>query len=185
LRITGGTLRGRSLPGRVGSGVRPTGARVREALFNILGNDLGGLDVLDATGGTGLLAFEAASRGARRVLVLERDRRTAAAIGERARALDLEGRVTVRCCDALVGAAREGTFAIVLADPPYTEPLGPWLAALLPCARQVLVIEHAVRQRPPEGPVGWNLEVRRYGDTALSFYRPSASEGDGRSPEAR
>ncbi|MFH1463300.1 MAG: RsmD family RNA methyltransferase [Pseudomonadota bacterium] len=185
MRITGGTLRGRSLPGRVGAGVRPTGARVREALFNILGNDLEGQEVLDATGGTGLLAFEAASRGACRVLVIERDRRSAAVIAERACALGLTARVGVRCGDALACAAGEGRFDLVFADPPYAEPMAPWLAALLPCAGRALVIEHAVRQSPPAAPVGWVLDTRRYGDTALSFYRPSAAVGEGRSPEER
>ncbi|MCE7957512.1 MAG: 16S rRNA (guanine(966)-N(2))-methyltransferase RsmD, partial [Acidobacteria bacterium ACB2] len=71
LRITGGHLRGRVLEG-VPAGVRPTASRVREALFSMVGQDLRGWSVLDAFGGTGLLALEAVSRGAAPVVVVER-----------------------------------------------------------------------------------------------------------------
>ena len=64
MRITGGSLRGRVVPGKVRPGVRPTSSRVREALFSMVGQDLEGVRVLDAFGGSGLLSFEAYSRGA-------------------------------------------------------------------------------------------------------------------------
>jgi 16S rRNA (guanine966-N2)-methyltransferase len=184
VRITGGSLRGRALPGRVGAGVRPTGARVREALFNILGNDLEGTSVLDATGGSGIIALEAASRGAAPVLVLERDRAVAADLSERVGRLGLSDTVTVVRRDALGPAAVEGTFGIAFADPPYAQDLQPWVSTLLPHAERVLVLEHAARKVAPPAPAGWEADTRRYGDTSLTFYRRSAAPGSGRAPEA-
>jgi len=185
VRITGGSLRGRSLPGRIGPGVRPTGARVREALFNILGNDLGGLRVLDVTGGSGILAFEAASRGAAAVTVLERDRRAAADLAARAQQLGLADGVQVRCCDALAAGAIEGCFDLVLADPPYAHDLGPWVEALLPHTAWMLALEHAARKGAPAAPEPWEVDRRRYGDTGLTLYRRRAADGSGRAPEDR
>ena len=66
IRVTGGALRGRSLPARVPEGVRPTAGRVREAVFSMVGQDLRGWSVLDLFGGSGLIGIEAASRGAAR-----------------------------------------------------------------------------------------------------------------------
>ena len=83
IRITGGELRGRLIQG-VPEGVRPTAGRVREALFSMVGQALQGWSALDAFGGTGLLAFEAASRGAAPVTVVELRRPVARQIVARA-----------------------------------------------------------------------------------------------------
>lgn len=171
MRITGGTHRGRRLGAKVHAGVRPTGSRVREALFNILGNDLTGLSVLDATGGSGILAVEAASRGAGPVTVQDRDRRVVKSLQATVEALGLAGRLQVRCADSLASVAAGADFALVLADPPYAEALEPWVEALLPQAREVLVLEHDARKPAPAPPTGVDLDTRRYGGTALSFYR--------------
>ena len=179
MRITGGKLRGRRLPTRVQAGVRPTGARVREALFNILGNDLEGTSVLDASGGSGILAFEAASRGAQPVLVLDRDRRAVASVRGSAARLGLGGVVTVRRADSTKPGALVGCFDLVLADPPYAQELEPWVRALLPQTGWCLVLEHGADKEPPAAPSGWRLDSRRYGDSRLSFYR-AISEGSGR-----
>ena len=70
--------------------MRPTSARVREALFSVLGQHLEGLSVLDAFGGSGLLSFEAASRGAGPITVVERNRRQVRSIERQAAELGLE-----------------------------------------------------------------------------------------------
>jgi len=177
MRFQGGSLKGRRLPGAVPRGVRPTGARVREALFDVLGQDLSGWTVLDATGGSGVLALEAAGRGADRVVVLDRSPRAVHAIREAARSLGIADRVEVRRVDALEDPPPEGPFDLVVADPPYGEPLAPWLERLRPLARSWFVLEHAARDEPP-GLAEPGVRTRRYGDTALTFY-PGTGEVPG------
>src|SRR5206468_2937082 len=74
VRIVGGTWRSRRIRFPPREGLRPTPDRVRETLFNWLGQDLTGRACLDLFAGSGALGFEAASRGARRVVMVERDR---------------------------------------------------------------------------------------------------------------
>src|SRR5689334_22938370 len=85
LRVIGGKYRSRLLRIPARPGLRPTPDRVRETLFNWLGQDLDGLACLDLYAGTGALGFEAASRGAARIVLVEKDR-TAVAELERSRA---------------------------------------------------------------------------------------------------
>lgn len=179
MRITGGRLRGRRLRAKIGPGVRPTGARVREALFNVLGNELEGTSVLDATGGSGILAFEAASRGAAPVLILDRNRRVVTALVRSLEQLGLGDVVTARVGDSLRVATSDVGFDLVLADPPYAQELQPWVDALLPRALSCLVLEHAAKKQAPAAPRGWSCTSRRYGDSCLSFYRKT-EEGSGR-----
>lgn len=171
MRITGGSHRGRKLTTPVAPGVRPTGSRVREALFNMLGNDLQGDGVLDATGGSGILAFEAASRGASPVVVHDKDRRVVGRLRASAREIGFEQAVQASWADSLHPGKDAPSFTIVLADPPYAHELEPWVEALLPRALEVLVLEHAADKPAPDAPEGVELRTRRYGGTALSFYR--------------
>lgn len=174
LRLTGGELRGRLL-GAVPDGVRPTSARAREALFSMLGQDLRGWSVLDAFGGTGLLAFEAASRGAGPVLIVEREAARARRVRETARQLDLgPERVEVRQADAakILGS---DAWDLVMLDPPYAEDPVPWIALAAPVTRRVLVVEHLAERLVPDRSDGLALDrSRRYGDTSLTLYRPVA-----------
>lgn len=166
IRITGGSHRGRVLPRPVPAGVRPTGARVREALFNVVGNNLHGWSMIDLFGGSGLVSLEAASRGAGPVVAVERDPRTAAVIRANAAALGLG--VEVRLGDAarVVLAPAD----LVFVDPPYREPIGPWLVRAAACTRRLLVAE--VRDLPDEGELpGFAADLpRRYGETSLLLY---------------
>lgn len=172
LRLTGGELRGRLL-GPVHEGVRPTSARAREALFSMLGQDLRGWSALDAFGGTGLLAFEAASRGAGPVLVVEREGARARSIREMAQKLGLgRDRLEVRVADAAVVLA-SGEWDLVMLDPPYAEDPAPWIARAAAATRRVLVMEHLAARPVPERSGGLALDrSRRYGDTSLTLYRP-------------
>lgn len=185
MRIIGGEHRGRSLVPAPHEGVRPTADPVREALFNLLGQDLTGRSFVDLAAGTGAVGLEAYSRGARPVVLVEKDRRALHAIERNLARLDPAGRGLPGV--AVVGEdvvrwlrhgnhAATGAFDLVFLDPPYGYPrLGLWLTLL--ADRQLLssdglvVVEH----RSGEGPAwpnGWEpLWSRRYGDATLSSAR--------------
>jgi 16S rRNA (guanine966-N2)-methyltransferase len=126
VRITGGEWRSRLVKVVDSTGLRPTPDRVRETLFNWLGQDLTGLECLDLFAGSGILGFDAASRGAARVVQVERDQRVFAALRENAAAFGARHVETVRA-DALefvASSARAGQrFDLVFLDPPYRQQL--------------------------------------------------------------
>jgi 16S rRNA (guanine(966)-N(2))-methyltransferase RsmD len=102
-------------------GLRPTPDRVRETVFNWLGQDLSGRSCLDLFAGTGALGFEAASRGAARVTLVERDRAACEAI-ERAAARFGADRLEIVRADALQFVARgPARYDVVFLDPPYDQ----------------------------------------------------------------
>ncbi|MFO0821063.1 MAG: RsmD family RNA methyltransferase [Pirellulales bacterium] len=106
VRIIGGTLRGRTLPFGADPHVRPMKDRVREAVFNLLADDVKGRQVIDLFAGTGVLGFEAISRGASRALLLERHFPTAKAIRRHAEALEIGDRMEVVAADTFVWVRR-------------------------------------------------------------------------------
>jgi len=135
IRIIGGQWRGRRLRLPRVAGLRPTPDRVRETLFNWLGQDLTGRRTLDAFAGSGALSFEALSRGAMRAVAVEHNRELFRALIDGARALGASA-FEAHCADALDFFARETRlFDVVLLDPPFTrtrwESLLPLAAARL------------------------------------------------------
>ena len=125
VRIIGGQWRSRIVQFPGTPGLRPTPDRVRETLFNWLGQRLDGKACLDLFAGSGALGFEALSRGARRVVMVERDRATAAALRVSAQKLAASD-VDIVEGDALryLAHPRE-RFDVVFVDPPYDERLVP------------------------------------------------------------
>ena len=125
VRIIGGQWRSRIVQFPGTPGLRPTPDRVRETLFNWLGQRLDGKACLDLFAGSGALGFEALSRGARRVVMVERDRAAAAALRASARKLAASD-VDIVEGDALryLANPRE-RFDVVFVDPPYDEHLVP------------------------------------------------------------
>ena len=122
VRIIAGRWRGRLLRVAGTGQIRPTPNRVRETLFNWLGPKVEGMRCLDLFAGTGALGFEAASRGASAVIMVEHDRRAAAALERAARTLGADN-VEVVCADALGWTPRtDERFDIVFLDPPFTGP---------------------------------------------------------------
>jgi 16S rRNA (guanine966-N2)-methyltransferase len=121
LRIIGGQWKRSKLPVADAPGLRPTPDRVRETLFNWLGQDLDGWRCLDAFAGSGALGFEAASRGAAEVMLIERDSklvRGLRAVQERLKATET---VRIEATDALAWMARSAPdrFDLVFIDPPF------------------------------------------------------------------
>ncbi len=124
IRIIGGDWKRTPLPVIDLDGLRPTPDRVRETLFNWLGQQLDGQRCLDLFAGSGALGFEAASRGAARVLMVERNARAAAQL--RANQAKLSARaIEIAEADALRLAASlaPGSFDVVFIDPPFGEDL--------------------------------------------------------------
>jgi 16S rRNA (guanine966-N2)-methyltransferase len=186
IRIVAGELRGRRLA--VAPGVRPTTERAREALFSILGERVRGARVLDAAAGSGALGFEALSRGAREVVFVEADRRTAAVLETNAVAVRHSERVhvLVRTVATFLRIDRPTGFDLVFFDPPWADPVageldGLWTAL---CPGGTFVVERGSAEDPwPGSPVV--PVVRRYGTTALHIYRkpdscPTDPEGTAR-----
>ncbi len=132
VRIIGGDWRSRLVRFPPAAQLRPTPDRVRETLFNWLGQRLDGLACLDLFAGSGALGFEALSRGAARVVMVERDRAVAEALRASARELGAHGLDIVQG-DALAYLAREGErFDLAFIDPPYASELAAQALALLP-----------------------------------------------------
>jgi 16S rRNA (guanine966-N2)-methyltransferase len=132
VRLIGGQWKRSKLPVLDAPGLRPTPDRVRETLFNWLGHDLDGWRCLDAFAGSGALGFEAASRGAAEAILIERDRRLAAALRETQARLKA-GTVHIEVADAMAWMARcaPDRFEVVFLDPPFDAGLfdAAWQAA--------------------------------------------------------
>jgi 16S rRNA (guanine966-N2)-methyltransferase len=177
LRIIAGTHRGRRIAAPKGEHTRPTGDRVREALFNLVG-PVDDASVLDLYAGSGALGLEALSRGARRCVFVEIDRAACRVIKANLEALGLTGAVVVER-DALAALGDESAagrrYDLVLLDPPYGrwESLEPPLAELLPgivSDTGLVVVETGARVEPalPLDPV----TTRRYGSARLTVFTP-------------
>jgi 16S rRNA (guanine966-N2)-methyltransferase len=176
VRIISGTLGGRRLRAPRGLATRPTADKVRQALFDILG-DVGGARVLDLYAGTGALALEAMSRGAAAATLVDKSADAARCIEANAAALGVPVRVLrADAAAALARLAREPErFDLVFLDPPYALDVAPVLAALPPllAAAARVIVEHDRRAAPAErhGPLAL-ADRRRWGDTEVSFYSP-------------
>jgi len=182
LRVIGGIARGRRLRSVPGDTTRPITDRVREALFNILGPDIQGANVLDLFAGTGSVGIEALSRGAAHVLFVDLNRQPIATIRANLKATDLEEGARVVHMDAFALLARppERVYDYVYIAPPQY--LGLWKRALLAVDQNpdwlvedawVIVQIHPVEDEPLGEDVLKNLvefDRREYGSTLLIFY---------------
>ena len=142
LRIIGGRYRRRVLRFPDSEGLRPTPDRVRETLFNWLGQELDGQQCLDLFAGSGALGFEAASRGATRVVMIEQAPKVLAALQENAKMLQNPPEVEIRRGDALQYlASTKLKFDLVFVDPPYNKG---WIDRLEPLLPGVLNEDAAI-----------------------------------------
>jgi 16S rRNA (guanine966-N2)-methyltransferase len=164
VRIIGGQWKRSKLPVADAPGLRPTPDRVRETLFNWLGQDLSGWRCLDAFAGSGALGFEAASRGASQVLLLERERRLARSLIETKDRLKADT-VRVENTDALTWMARcaAASFELVFIDPPFdSETIVPALdAALRVVVEGGYIYLEAAHALPPHAAEERGLRVHR------------------------
>jgi 16S rRNA (guanine(966)-N(2))-methyltransferase RsmD len=183
-RIITGHGKGRRLQTPAGEATRPTGARVKQTLFDILSPRLGGCRFLDAFAGSGGIGLEALSRGAARVVLVDAAAPAVAAARANAELLkEAGGEVRVFRQDALVAlpalAAAGERFDVVYVDPPYASDLyEPSIAACASLLAEdgVVVAEHFHKRTLPEtiGPLARTREVR-IGDHRLSFFARSGT----------
>ncbi len=175
VRLLSGRWRGRRL--RTPPGIRPTQARVREALFSHWGDRILRCRFLELCAGSGAVSLEALSRGANSALAVDRDRPAVKCIGENRDRLGARDLRVVRAelpeCLARATAG-EAPFDLVFIDPPYEarglEMLLAGAAALIADGGEA-VLEHTSRRRPPSVAGRLSLNgTRHYGDTALAFY---------------
>ena len=161
LRIIGGQWRSRILHFPDSESLRPTPQRVRETLFNWLGQDLTGLAVLDLFAGSGALAFESLSRGAALAVAVDNDPQVIRSLSDNAKLLNAH-HLEVHRVDAAAFLTRETRrFDLITADPPFSQSWFPKLWTLL--APRIapggwLYVEQA---RPVEVPDGWELHRQR------------------------
>ena len=174
MRVIAGKLKGREFKSPHGYKTHPMSEKVRGSLFNVLG-DIEGLSFLDGFAGSGALAFEAASRGAKSVVAIDKDRAAHKILDQNVKELGLK---EVKAVKANTGGwsihNAEKRFDIVLLDPPYEELQTSLLQRLI--KRHVKPGGLAVLSYPghAEAPEFENTSVaasKNYGDSQLIFYR--------------
>ena len=188
-KITGGSLRGESLTVLAGKTVRPMRSRVREALFAIIGPEIDGARVLDLFAGSGAIGAEAISRGARRVIFVEKDPRVLRVLEENRRRLGLFAQTEVAAVDLHRTVPICDPVDIAICDPPFpnfraTDPeQNPWRVIERVATECVAIggrvfLEHPTREEPPESPVIEWRDARRYGSTELRWGRKVKASED-------
>src|SRR5688572_13285047 len=169
VRIIGGEWRSRLIDFPPRKDLRPTPDRVRETLFNWLGQDLTGRTCLDLFAGSGALGFEAASRGAKRVVMVESDPVAFRALAANRETLAAAA-VEPRKADALefLGTDRS-VYDVVFLDPPFKAALWPRLAPLLPPRLAPGALVYYEGAAPADLPPGW--QVHRQGRAGQVSYQ--------------
>ncbi len=171
------------LLGPKSSRIRPTADRVRESIFNILGQSMDGKEVLDLYAGTGALSFEALSRGAKSAVLVDNGREAVRLCLSNAAALGFERQVRVLAMPvkralSQLQSEKQG-FDLIFADPPYGREMAIGVfeelsASGLLAPGGTLCIEHDKREvLPPQLESVIRVDTRRFGDTAVSFFRTS------------
>ncbi len=173
VRIVGGSWRGRRLPVLDRLGLRPTGDRQRETLFNWLQGVLPGAVCLDLFAGTGVLGLEALSRGATYLQSVELDKAVAQQLQDNVRLLQADAKVVQGDWRRFLSADQQ-KYQLVFLDPPFKEQL---LPVVLPLVDQVLAteawvyVEDDAAHQPPEWPAHWKLKKEKIsGGTAVRLF---------------
>lgn len=181
MRVSGGKGRGTRLKAPSGAGVRPTSDKVKQALFNILGERVAGARFLDLFGGAGGIGIEALSRGAEKVVFVDSSRESCALIRQNLGLTGFAESAEVVAMKAESYIAKPGfLFDIIFLDPPYRMELGPLLTgvAASPLLKPggIVIAEHFKKQASP-AQAGALVLYREavYGDTVLAFYRVEES----------
>lgn len=180
LRIIGGTHRGRKILVAEEPGLRPTGERMRETLFNWLAPYIEGASVLDAFAGTGILGFESISRGAKNALLLENSSAVARQLNQTSESLGLEADIRQQNAleffrsDADLGSHE---FDVIFLDPPFDTSLLQQSMSLLDQSHllkpnALIYLEWAKSQPQPVPPQNWaGFKEKSMGDVSCAIYQ--------------
>jgi 16S rRNA (guanine966-N2)-methyltransferase len=175
VRIIGGTWRSRLIAFPPAAGLRPTPDRVRETVFNWLGQTLEGRTCLDLFAGSGALGFEAASRQARRVVMVEKHRGAFLALRENAARLQAGNCVLIEA-DALDWLRRDtDVYDVIFLDPPFAAALLPTLWPLVAPRLGPGGVVYVESGAPLVCPAGW--ELYRSGRAGAVHYGLARREG--------
>lgn len=182
MRVIGGKAKGRRLKALKGLNIRPTSDKVKESVFNIIGDMIDGAAFLDLCAGTGNVGIEAASRGAGEVVFVENNLRAVKLIRENLLLCNLGDYGDVIFSDAISFLkAAERQFDIIFFDPPYLSGLLQDAVAVFEKKEMlnpdgILIAEHQSRTTLPEK-IGGMVLLRRYkyGDTTLSLFKREVS----------
>jgi 16S rRNA (guanine966-N2)-methyltransferase len=182
MKITGGRAKGRILASLKGMDIRPTSSKVREAIFNILGQDMTGIKVLDLFAGTGLLGIEALSRGAEGALFIDKSNKSISIINKNLTSCGYQYVCQVVKKEITEGlqleslSAKEG-IDLVFIDPPYGKGIiPPVLKMLSGCgilAQQAVVVTESFKndQLPETLETLLLSDTRTYGETKIDIYK--------------
>ncbi len=180
MRVISGQCKGKRLFSVRGLNLRPTSDRVREAIFDILQDQIEGRQVLDLFAGTGALGIEALSRGAGRAVFVEESPRSLAALRKNIEECRLRDRARVLARDVKTGIKileNQGeSFQIIFLDPPYGKGFVPQTLEALAVSsilspHTLIVAEHAATDPAFSIPRLEGVDVRKYGGTLVSFFR--------------
>ncbi len=181
MKITGGQIKGRKLAAPKDLEIRPTGNKVREAIFNIIGQNLFGYRVLDLFAGTGLLGIESLSRGAARAVFVDHAKQSVALIRKNLALCGYENTGFICKWNLSKGLPRSKpflntTYDLVFLDPPYASHPAPGLVEDLSRSEQLapgaLIILETAKTVETKHAVSLPLiETRIYGDTKLSIFK--------------
>jgi len=181
MRITGGLLNGRVLGSLSGMNIRPTSSKVRQAVFNIVGNDISGFHVMDIFAGTGIMGIEALSRGADWALFFDNSGRSVELIRKNLELCGLDGRGYVVKGDIKNSMPpheklTKGIVDLAFIDPPYGKDLiSGVLGAIVKAeimADNGLIVTESKKEDELPGMVGEFIlsKTRIYGETKVDIY---------------
>lgn len=174
VRLIAGLYGGRNIEGSGTNRTHPMGERIRNAIFNKIGSELEGAEVLDAFAGSGALGLEALSRGAKNVTFIERDRVAQKIISNNIALLGVEAESSLVKAPVLgwVKAAYK-QFDIIFADPPYHDPQLSTVSELFRLLKPngLMVLSYPGRSETLAETGVVVVDNRSYGNAAIAFYR--------------
>ncbi len=186
MRVTGGFFRNSIIKSPKGLNVRPTSERVREALFNILALKTEGAVLLDLFSGSGVVGIEALSRGAEKCIFIEKNYHCVNIIRDNLERLNIKEKTMLIKGDVIVSLAGKLPLAkesvdLIFCDPPYRDKN---IEAVMDIINKkaflkrggILIVEHS-RKNKIEANDYWLIkDIRRYGDTVLTFLQETGKE---------